>query len=105
MTNHEQRYEVIVSDKAVEMLMSHARFLANVSEEAAETFIQDIKVSATSLETFPERHPWLTDPAIPAYKYRKLVLNKRYLLVYQIKSYKVYFDFVVECRQEYGWLL
>ncbi|CAA7601354.1 Hypothetical protein DEACI_2020 [Acididesulfobacillus acetoxydans] len=44
-------------------------------------------------------------PLIPAEKYRKLLLEKRYLLVYQIKESTVYADAVVDTRQDYGWLL
>jgi len=105
MTSPKNLYQVIVSEKAVEMLVSHVRFLANVSEEAAEKLMHEFQVSAASLEMIPEREPWLTDPIIPAYKYRKLLLNKRYLLIYQIKDHNVYIDFVVDCRQNYSWLL
>ena len=47
----------------------------------------------------------LSDPYIPAGKYRKLLMGKRYLLIYQIKEDTVYVDYVVDCRQDYGWLL
>lgn len=58
-----------------------------------------------SLEEFPERNPWLDDPLIPDGKYRKLLMAKRYLLVYQVKADTVHVDAVVDCRQDYGWLL
>jgi hypothetical protein len=32
-------------------------------------------------------------------------MGKRYLLIYQIKGDTVYVDYVVDCRQDYGWLL
>jgi hypothetical protein len=38
-------------------------------------------------------------------KYRKLLLEKKYLLVYQIKENTVYVDAVLDTRQEYSWLL
>lgn len=56
------------------------------------------------MEEFPERNPWLSDPYIPAGKYRKLLMGKRYLLIYQVKGDTVYVDYVVDCRQDYGWL-
>jgi hypothetical protein len=42
---------------------------------------------------------------MPKGKYRKLLLEKRYLLIYQIKGTFVHVDAVVDTRQEYGWLL
>jgi plasmid stabilization system protein ParE len=105
MGTDNKRYPVTISDKATEMMVSHARFLAQVSEKAAENLVLDFTVAATSLEQFPERNPWLSDPALPINKYRKLLVGKRYLLIYQIKHGTVYVDFVVDCRQDYGWLL
>ena len=98
-------YKVIISDEAAQMLVSHARFLAQVSETAAQHLVTEFTEKAKSLEKFPERNPLLADPLIPAGKYRKLLMAKRYLLIYQVKSDAVYVDAVVDCRQDYGWLL
>lgn len=96
---------VIVSDEAAQMLVSHARFLAQVSETAAQQLISEFGEKAKSLEDFPERNPWLSDPLVPPGKYRKLLMAKRYLLIYQVKGDAVYVDAVVDCRQDFGWLL
>lgn len=37
--------------------------------------------------------------------YRKLLVDKRYLFIYKIKDNTVYLDYVVDCRQEYPWLI
>jgi hypothetical protein len=105
MENENRSYMVSISDKASEMLVSHARFLANVSEEAAIKLIEDFKISAKSLERFPDRNPWISDSAMPVNKYRKLLFSNRYLLIYQIKQGMVYVDYIVDCRQDYRWLL
>lgn len=105
MKSGDKKFLVIISDKASEMLVSHARFLAQVSENAAQKLIEDFMDSAKSLEKFPEQNPWLSDPALPINKYRKLLIYKKYLLIYQIKGNKVYVDYVVDCRQNYNWLL
>jgi hypothetical protein len=105
MESADRRYMVTISEKASEMLVSHARFLANVSEDAAKELIDDFKLSAKSLEWLPDRHPWLSDSAMPVNKYRKLLFSKRYLLIYQIKQDVVYIDYMVDCRQDYGWIL
>jgi hypothetical protein len=105
MENENRSYMVSISDKASEMLVSHARFLANVSEEAAIKLIEDFKISAKSLERFQDRNPWISDSAMPVNKYRKLLFSNRYLLIYQIKQGMVYVDYIVDCRQDYRWLL
>lgn len=101
----EKRYIVIISDEAAQMLVSHARFLAQVSERAAIRLIETFEVKAKSLEQYPERSPLLVDPQIPSGKYRRLLLKKRYLLVYQVKENIVYVDAIVDTRQDYRWLL
>lgn len=105
MDNGNRLFKVVVSEGATQMLVSHARFLAQVSEAAAERLIEDFQDKAKSLEQYPERNPNLIDPLITPGKYRKLLLEKRYLLIYQIKSSVVYVDAVVDTRQDYGWLL
>ena len=100
-----KRYDVVIAAEATQMLISHAQFLAQVSEPAALRLIEAFHEQAKSLEVFHERNPWLTDPLIATGKYRKLFLEKRYLLVYQIKQSVVYVDAVVDTRQDYGWLL
>ena len=104
MDRESKQYEVVISDEATQMLVSHARFLAQVSELAAMCLINAFQESASSLMQFPERNPWLTDPMIPKGKYRKLLLEKRYLLVCQIKEATVYVEAVVDTHQDYGWL-
>jgi plasmid stabilization system protein ParE len=98
-------YKVTVSEKAAEMLVDHARFLARVSETAALRLITEFKTKAQSLCTMPERYPWLSHPLIPEHKYRKLLFEKRYLLIYQIKGKDIYIDAMADCRQDYFWLL
>ena len=105
MDSGDKRYTVIVSDEAAQMLVSHSRFLAQVSETAALRLADEFVEKTKSLEKFPERNQWLVDPLIPTGKYRKLLLAKRYLLIYQIKDDTVYVDAVVDTRQDYGWLL
>jgi len=105
MDRENRLFTVVVSKEAAQMLVSHARFLAQVNEVAASQLIEDFQSKAKSLEQFPERNPGLTDPMITPGKYRKLLLEKRYLLIYQIKGAVVYVDAIVDTRQDYRWLL
>lgn len=105
MESENKQYSVIISEKASQMLVSHARFLAQVGEFTAGQLIASFNEKAHSLNKFPERNPWLIDPLIPTEKYRKLMIYKRYMLIYQIKEDIVYIDALVDTRQDYGWLL
>ncbi|QDR81813.1 type II toxin-antitoxin system RelE/ParE family toxin [Sporomusa termitida] len=104
MGSENRIFTVVISEEAAQMLVSHARFLAQVSEAAAARLIEDFQSMAKSLEQFPERNPSLIDPLITPGKYRKLLLE-RYLLIYQIKGSVVCMDAIVNTRQNYGWLL
>ncbi|GHV31455.1 plasmid stabilization protein [Spirochaetia bacterium] len=105
MPGRDKVYTVEISERASEMLIYHARFLANSSETAAKRLISQFESQANSLRNQPERFPWLSQPMLPEYKYRKLLFEKRYLLIYQLKGDTVYIDAMVDCRQDYGWLL
>jgi hypothetical protein len=105
MDSKNKQYSVVISEEATQMLINHARFLAQVSESAALRLIEVFQEKAKSLEQLPERNSWLNDPLIPAGKYRKLLIEKRYLMIYEIKENIVYLDAVVDTRQDYSWLL
>ena len=98
-------YQVIVSERAARMLVSHAAFLAQVSPEAAEHLTAEFQTAAHSLETMPQRCPWLIGEYIPRNTYRFLLFEKRYMLIFQIIDNTVYADYVVDCRQDYSWLI
>ncbi len=100
-----KKYNVIVSDRATSMLINHVRFLANVSVTAAQKLHKEIIKEIKALEVMPESYPWLTAAEITANKYRKKLVGKRYLLIYQIKDNNVFVDYVLDCRQDYTWLL
>ena len=101
----QNRYHVIVSERATQMLVSHAAFLAQVSPEAAERMTAEFEKTANSLETMPQRCPWLTGEYIPRNAYRFILFEKRYMIIFQIVDDIVYADYVVDCRQDYGWLI
>jgi|SRR5699024_10423554 len=100
-----KEFEVVISERAAEMLVTHVRFLAEVSPQSSDDLRKKIIDSSKSLQHFPERNPYLSDPLLPANKYRKMTINKRYLLIYQVVDRTVYVDYIVDCRQDYRWLL
>ena len=101
----QSNYQLIVSARAAQMLVSHAAFLAQVSEAAAERLVVTFEEAANSLRQIPQRCPWLIGEFIPRNLYRYLIFEKRYLIIFQIKDDIVYADYVVDCRQDYTWLI
>ena len=102
---NQSKYCVIVSQRATQMLVSHAAFLAQVSPEAAERLTAEFEKTANSLEIMPQRCPWLSEEYIPKNTYRFILFEKRYMIIFQIIDHTVYADYVVDCRQDYGWLI
>lgn len=100
MEKQNNKYQVIVSERATQMLVFHAAFLAQVSPEAAERLTVEFEKTANSLETMPQRCPWLTGEYIPRNACRFILFEKRYMIIFQIKDDIVYADYVVDSRQE-----
>jgi len=98
-------YKVSVSDAALAMLDSHVEFLARVSVKAAENLIDEILDDIESLSQFPERFPFFESEFIPAGRYRKMISAKRYFILYEIDRVDVCVDYIIDCRQDYEWLL
>ena len=105
MLEKNKPYTVKITETAWEMLITHARFLANVSIPAANRLIETFVEITDSLAAMPERNPWLEHDAIPFQKYRKLLFGKHYMALYQIQENTVYVTAVMDCRQDYIWLL
>lgn len=103
MTNI-QRYNVIVSDRARQMMGTHIRFLANVSKAAARKTKNELVKAFCSLDRTPERFPFFDAIYIPPNKYHKMYVERWYLVLYQVRDSTVYVDYVLDCRQDYGWL-
>ena len=99
------QYKVVVSDRTRQMLANHVRFQAQKSLPAARRTKNELLKALHSLSTMPERFPFLDVDFIPSNKYHKMFIQKWYLILYQIKDQTVYVDYIVDCRQDYGWLV
>ena len=99
------KYKVVISDRAKEMLGMSIRFLAQVNKTAATKLKSRLVEEIRSLQDMPQRYPFFNENYIPANKYHKLYVEKWYLVLYQIKDDTVYVDWIVDCRQDYQWLL
>ena len=105
MSEKDKPYRVKITETAWEMLISHARFLANVSVPAANKLIDTFVEISDSLASMPDRNAWLEHDEIPFQKYRKLLFGNYYMALYQRQENTIYVTAVVDCRQNYTWLL
>lgn len=74
------KYRVIVSERATQMLVSHVAFLSQVSPEAAERMTVEFEKAANSLQLIPQRCPLLTGKYISRNTYRFILLEKCYMI-------------------------
>ena len=99
------KHRVVISAKAKLQIGQYVRFLANVNRNAASDlkarFVSEIK----SLENMPGRYPFFEEEYIPAHKYHKLYVSNWFLVLYQVKDSVVYVDYVLDCREDYRWLI
>lgn len=100
-----KEYRVIVSDRSRQMLADHVRFMAQKSPSASRRVKNELMTAMRSLQQMPERFPFLEADFIPPNKYHKMFVEKWYLILYQVKDQTVYVDYIVDCRQDYGWLV
>ena len=89
----EKQYKVIVSEKAYDTLSKIISYIALDSIEAAVKVKNEISKAMASLSYLPYN------------KYRKLVVLRRYLIIYQCRDEIVYVDYIVDCKQDYQWLI
>ena len=50
-------------------------------------------------------YPFLCADFIPPNKYHKLYIKNEFRVLYQIKDDTVFVDWIVDCRQDYAWLM
>ncbi|MCL2089404.1 MAG: type II toxin-antitoxin system RelE/ParE family toxin [Oscillospiraceae bacterium] len=100
-----KEYNVIVSEAAFVMLDTHMVFLAKVSVNAAKKAKDEILKDIKSLRENPHRFPIYENPFITETEYRKMLSAKRYLIFYEISDKTVNVDYIVDCRQNYEWLI
>ena len=101
----EKQYKVIVSEKAYDTLSQIVSYIALDSIEAATKVKNEIISAMRSLSVLPHRAPFLEGAFIPYNKYRKLVVLRRYLIIYQCRDNVVYVDYIADCKQDYQWLI
>ena len=99
------KYKIIISDRAKQNLVAQVRFLEQINKPAAQKLKSRLISRIRALEGMPQRYPFFQADYIPVSKYHKLFVENWYLVLYQIKDDTVYVDWILDCRQDYQWLL
>jgi len=100
-----QQYKVKISERAKTMLGAHVKFLAQNSPSSARNVKKKFVAVIRSLSNMPERCPMFDGEFVPRNKYYKMIVDSRYLILYQIKGTTVFIDYVIDGRQDYSWLV
>lgn len=92
-------YEVIMSRQALITLKRNIKFLRKFSIPYSKKIESRIDSSIKKLKTFPNIHPIFkkTNKNV----YRKIIVEKRYLVVYTVKQQKVLVYYILDGRQAY----
>lgn len=100
-----KKYTVVISDRAKRMLGAYILFHAHASKDAARKQKQEIMTALRSLAQMPQRFSFLEKAYITPNQYRRMFIERRYLVLYQIQENTVYAEHIVDRRQDYSWLL
>lgn len=100
-----KQYKVVISQKGQDAFIKQITFKAAQDRQQARNLKAKVINALRSLETLPRRAPFLWDEDIPLKKYRKLLVDNRYLIIYQIIEQTVYVELVVDCKQDFHWLI
>ena len=101
----EQQYKVLISPHAFKMLDRQVRFVAEISAVSANKLRNQVISEIRTLRKMPERYPVIDDPNITAQPYRVLYVPNWILVFYHIVNDEVWIDYIVDARQDYGWLI
>lgn len=100
-----KKYKVIVSDRAKRMLGTHIHFISQRNKDAAAAKKNELISAMRSLSQMPQRFPFFNEIYIPPNKYHKMFVKKWYLILYQIQDNIVHIDYILDCRQDYRFLI
>ena len=97
--NSEKPYRISIDSAAGDRMSEHFEFLARVSVSAANRLLHALLKDIRSLEKSPHRNPPYNRPYLPQGKYRYMLTEKRYRIIYQIDGDFVFVDDIQDCRQ------
>ncbi|MCD7750042.1 MAG: type II toxin-antitoxin system RelE/ParE family toxin [Oscillospiraceae bacterium] len=87
------------------MLGEHVLFIGKINKKAAVAKRNEIMTALRSLSQMPQRFPFFESIYVTPNKYHRMVVEKWYLVLYQICDDTVYVEYILDCRQDYGWTI
>jgi len=93
-------YQVIIDPAANDRMFEHFEFLARVSVSAANRLLEGLLKSIRTLKTSPFRNPPYNRPYLTPGKYRYMISDKKYRIIYQVDGDFVFVDDIQDCRQD-----
>jgi len=95
-----EAYNVVFTEHARNLLLQHVSFLVGISPNAARKLYNAVYAKIEILYENPFQYPiWQVSFELP-HEYRKLVVNKRYLIIYFIDGNNVFVDYVFDCSMD-----
>ena len=96
-----KKYNIIIDALIKPTLDRHIKFASNVSTKYANSIRKEFyKILLSDLPNNPERFPfWLPDFKPPK-PYQKILIKKRYLLLFYIDNNTVYIDYLLDCHMD-----
>ena len=93
-------YEVKTTKTARILLGQHLCFLRKVSLKAAKELRKKAIQKIKSLAENPLQYPvWLPDYNLPK-QYRRIIVDKRYMIIYSIDDKRVFVEYVFDGRMD-----
>ncbi len=93
-------YNVILDPYVKLQLDNHIRFATNVSSKFAKAIRDNFYKVLHELSNSPDRYPlWYPDFKLSK-PYRKVLIKKRYSLLFYISNDTVFVDYLLDCRMD-----
>lgn len=89
--------KILISKNAKDDLYFYYYYKQKYSKSAAKKFFEDFNSSIQSLLLFPYMFPKLSTNN----SYRKILFNKKYLIIYFIEEGNIFIDSIINCKQNY----
>ena len=100
-----ETYCIDWSARAISDFSDCVTFLKNVSLSAAKELVHDIDLAVLSLSSFPEKNPVFIMPKSFPLVIRKLIVKKRYIVLYSIEEQTIVIYRVLDARRKFDSIL
>lgn len=89
--------KILISNEARDQLYLHSFYKSKYSKLSSLKFLKDFNSSIQTLLLFPYMYPKISTKS----PYRKILFNKKYLIIYFIENNNIYIDSIINCKQNY----